>query len=762
MTLLLLFAAIAAAILPPAQAGGRGGIESSSASAAALDEFRAGRFWHAALLMREDGLADGEPRDVLLLARAEAGWENWPAVGPLLEGSDWLSTLDGGEGAYLLGRAREDAEAWAGAADAYGRVDSGPRFDLAQARRVRAFWRAGRPADALDQLDAVLEPVLASWVAVGVALDAGEDGDTTSAFAFADRIEDPEARRAVWRLEADARLAAGDSAGAARAFAAARAEASGVRRAVASVELGLLELAAGDSAAAGNDLLQGLEGGPLSSRARAAVGLLAIGGDDGAFTLRLARTLDRAGDGRQALRAYDRGVRLTAEEGGAVPLSMRIERARLMGTVRGRQTEAIEEFRAIRESTDNARIGARNLEQWARLRRRQGLTRHVATLRRWLLEEYPGSDEAVEVVWSRASQAEGGGRVRDALEKYAFIAEHAPTHARAGQARMRSGQIRLSRSDPEGAAEVFESYLHDFPTGRRWTEAAYWSGRTRLELGDTAAAHADLRRILREDPVSYYAVVASELLGVPFRVKLPAGERSPVPDWLAEGLHRLDRLTEAGLPRGSSAEIARLIERARGSTGATLDLAEALIARGRTVDGINLGWALRADGHEWDERLLRVAYPFPYRELVRREAEEWGLDPLVMAALIRQESAFKADIVSHAGAVGLMQVMPPTGAQLARAHGPAGFRRGNLTAPEVNLHLGAAFFVEMSARYDGELPLVLSAYNAGPTRASRWRRYPEAADPLRFTERIPFVETRGYVKNVRRNMGLYRALYGDD
>ena len=67
----------------------------------------------------------------------------------------------------------------------------------------------------------------------------------------------------------------------------------------------------------------------------------------------------------------------------------------------------------------------------------------------------------------------------------------------------------------------------------------------------------------------------------------------------------------------------------------------------------------------------------------------------------------------------------------------------------------------MSARYDNDLPLVLSAYNAGPTRATRWRNYPEVSDPYRFTERIPINETRGYVKSVRRNLGLYRALYAN-
>lgn len=192
-----------------------------------------------------------------------------------------------------------------------------------------------------------------------------------------------------------------------------------------------------------------------------------------------------------------------------------------------------------------------------------------------------------------------------------------------------------------------------------------------------------------------------------------------------------------------------------------LGLGEALIERGRTIDGINLGWALLEEAGGWDRQILGLAFPFPFRELVEREAAEWGVDPIMLAALIRQESAFKADIVSHAGAIGLMQVMPPTGAQLARAHGPERFTPEVLSSPEINLHLGSAFLVEMTRRFDGTLPFVLSAYNAGPSRANRWMRYPEAEDELRFTERIPFVETRGYVKNVRRNLGLYRVLYGE-
>jgi soluble lytic murein transglycosylase len=257
-------------------------------------------------------------------------------------------------------------------------------------------------------------------------------------------------------------------------------------------------------------------------------------------------------------------------------------------------------------------------------------------------------------------------------------------------------------------------------------------------------------------------VISAELLAEPYTVNLPEGAGPAEPLWLTEGLGRFDRLAEAGLERGAQAEIDRLRERARGLRGPMLRLSAALTERGRTIDGINLGWALLEQEGAWDRQILGATFPFPYRDLVRREAEEWGIDPLLMAAIIRQESAFKADIVSRAGAIGLMQVMPPTGQMLARRHGPDPFTNESLTRPEVNLHLGAAFFVDMSRRYDHDLPLVLSAYNAGPTRATAWRRFPEASDPVRFTERIPFDETRGYVKSVRRNLGLYRALYGDE
>jgi len=730
----------------------------------ALADLAAGRYWHAARRLRDAGAAAGAPQEVLLLARAEAGWKNWDAVVELLSEADWLDTVGGGDGWHLLGRAYESDERWADASAAFaghGGSARGAEDLAARVRWARSSARSGDHAAALDLIDG-LGPgteALVSWVALELADAASRQGDTARVTAYAGRVVDGGARSAGWRLKADALLSAGDSTRALVEFQGLLGASSGSRRAIAATEVGLLLRSAGDTATARALLLGALDDAPTRTAGRAAGALMDDGDVDPPLALRLARLLDRAGDGRRALRAYDVAA---ADDAAALPEWARLSRARLMGTVRSRQDAAAEEFRAIRVTTEDASIGARNLEIWSAMRRRQGRTDAVNTLRRWLLEEYPASAQSAVILWDRGFGAEGRGRIADALASYTTLIENGGSHPRANQARMRTGQIRLAQNRAADAALVFDAYLEAYPDGGRWEEASYWSASTHRALGDTALAWSRFQRIREESPLSYYAVMGADLFDEPYEVDVPDGAPAQRPGWLIEGLRRLDALAEAGLEAGAQAEVDRLIQKARGAPPVVLTLAEELLDRGRTIDGINLGWELRREGHAWDRRLVEVVYPFPYRDLVVREAEEWDVDPIMLAAIIRQESAFKADIVSHAGAVGLMQVMPPTGKALARAHGPDGFQEGSLTTPEVNLHLGAAFFVEMSRRYDDELALVLVAYNAGPTRATRWRRYPEAADPLRFTERIPFDETRGYVKNVRRNLGLYQALYGSD
>src|SRR5690606_28303815 len=109
--------------------------------------------------------------------------------------------------------------------------------------------------------------------------------------------------------------------------------------------------------------------------------------------------------------------------------------------------------------------------------------------------------------------------------------------------------------------------------------------------------------------------------------------------------------------------------------------------------------------------------------------------------------------------IGLMQVMPTTGRSLARTLGIRRFNADMLAQPELNIVFGMRYLADQLRTYGNRLDAVLAAYNAGPTRVERWKQFPEFDDTLLFAERIPFVETRDYVRIVQNNRRIYAALY---
>jgi TolA-binding protein len=208
---------------------------------------------------------------------------------------------------------------------------------------------------------------------------------------------------------------------------------------------------------------------------------------DAQQALLAGRALSRANDYGPALRAYDAHVRLV---GGAAAAAddARLERALLL--VRNRRPDdAIEEFRALSTGTPE-RIGAVALEAWADLRSEQGRTGDVQTLRGWLLERYPSSAEAADVLFFRGDAPHDRNEVDNAAAAYRRLIATAPGSDRAGLATMRVAQIHLLKGERARAAEIYEGYLASFPNGRRWQEASYWAARIRLALGDRAQAES--------------------------------------------------------------------------------------------------------------------------------------------------------------------------------------------------------------------------------------------------------------------------------
>ena len=164
-----------------------------------------------------------------------------------------------------------------------------------------------------------------------------------------------------------------------------------------------------------------------------------------------------------------------------------------------------------------------------------------------------------------------------------------------------------------------------------------------------------------------------------------------------------------------------------------------------------------------DPEALRL-YPSYYWEEVAAAALEARVDPFLVLSVIRQESFFNAAAVSRAGAVGLMQIMPKTGRRLARRFGLNSFSRRQLFDPGLSIQLGTRYLAEQVRAFEGTADslswqLGLAAYNAGPHVARRWvERFPLEDEDV-FVERIPYRETRLYVKKVLKSYTIYKALH---
>lgn len=153
----------------------------------------------------------------------------------------------------------------------------------------------------------------------------------------------------------------------------------------------------------------------------------------------------------------------------------------------------------------------------------------------------------------------------------------------------------------------------------------------------------------------------------------------------------------------------------------------------------------------------RVVYPFPFREFVEEHAERYALDPLLVAAVIREESGFDPAARSGVGARGLMQLMPRTAEWAAPKAGVRDFEVSDLADPETNIRLGCWYLAYLSRQFEGDLPMMLAAYNGGEGNVARWRkaRGHEADDVLTAA----FPETRRYVKRGLTTYRNYQLLY---
>ena len=309
---------------------------------------------------------------------------------------------------------------------------------------------------------------------------------------------------------------------------------------------------------------------------------------------------------------------------------------------------------------------------------------------------------------------------------------------------------RLRQRDWRGVEAALARLPEALANDEAWR---YWRGRAAELRGDTRAAQAHYESLAGER--SFHGFLAADRLGRGYdfegdSLRFPAAELEATA--AIPGIARARELLALG----------RELE-ARREWYATLDgLQPAELTRAARLAQL-WGWHTQAiftvarAGH-FDDVELR--FPLAHVQQVEASAATERLEPAWVLAVARQESAFRADARSPAGAMGLMQIMPGTGRSIARSLEEKLGRVTNLLDPERSIRFGAHYLRRLLDRFDGHLAMATAAYNAGPHRAERWRPEDGAMEADIWVDTIPYAETRRYVQRVLYYTAIYEHRLG--
>lgn len=423
------------------------------------------------------------------------------------------------------------------------------------------------------------------------------------------------------------------------------------------------------------------------------------------------------------------------------------------------------------------------------------------------VEAHPGHKSAPEALWQVAQLYESSAAWVEAATVYRRLSQDYPASERAAEALFRAGLGHFRLGDYQAAVKDWQAFVEDHASSDRFPAVLYWLGKAYSALDDDAQAEEWLALATTSASFlpGYYALRAEHRLeaskseqetnspGASWPPAQPnllldfdwAAARAEAEAWLltwvdpAGEIESLSTLTETlaldphyqrgveYLALGFRLEAVNEFEimwKARQDEPLIL-YGLALATRELGIYQTSIRCALRvarlspARAIGDTPRLLqRLAYPTYFDDLVLAEAAANNLDPLLVFALIRQESLFEPDARSYAEAIGLMQIIPSTGEWIALRLGWRDFAPDQLVRPYLNVHFGTWFLAQGLNAFQGDVFAALAAYNSGMATLKRWL---DAAngDPDLFVETIDYSQTLHYVQLIYQHHALYRQIY---
>ena len=368
-----------------------------------------------------------------------------------------------------------------------------------------------------------------------------------------------------------------------------------------------------------------------------------------------------------------------------------------------------------------------------------------------------------------------------ALDAYRELQQRFPKGAKASYAHWKTAWLTLRQGRNDDARKLFEEQIAAYPTGNETSAALYWRARLAEEENQPAMARAFYQKLSDRYRNYYYAELGRQRLKKLPQTPDPPGEYTILDH--VPPLEHGDKITLAEPPTDDlHLQKAKLL-----GNGGLVDMAVREL-NAAANDDTDKSWApaetaqLYIDTGHFDRAIevmkrsvpsyfavdiptlpreyWEALFPRPYWSDLKRFSVANGLDPYLVASLIRQESEFNPAAVSRANAVGLMQLLPRTGKLVAHQVALKHYNPSQLYTPPVNLELGTRYFRGMVDQFGGSSEQALAAYNAGSDRVLEWMGQGTYRDSAEFVESIPFTETREYVQAILRNASVYRQLYG--
>jgi soluble lytic murein transglycosylase-like protein len=392
---------------------------------------------------------------------------------------------------------------------------------------------------------------------------------------------------------------------------------------------------------------------------------------------------------------------------------------------------------------------------------------------------YPRHANAQDVLWYLAWEQEEKKHYQKAINLYGKVSSLKKNGSRSDEAAFRTGLCQYEDGKFGSSCSTFASFLKSNEDSPFANGALYWKAKSLSALGKPQEAEDTFRKVVRQAPTDYYAFRAREMLAL-------AGDTARLPEldtsydqsrtraWL-DSVSRdpkpLSSTDSVQYARGTICALCGLADRSvlfldglEARYPADLALQFDVASLYKFVNspvlsyktGRKLGWRVPPAARSTIPRpLFDIVYPRPFFDIVSREAGKNVLDPFLVLAVMRQESVFDPSVVSRAGAVGLMQLMPSTSQAVCKALGEP-FAVDSLYRPGTNIRQGAFYIKRLIDQFGGNLVLAIASYNGGPNKATEWYAKNKRTTFDLFIEDLGFTETRGYVKKVLANYWTYR------